>query len=196
MTNAQQHKGTIFVVSGASGTGKTTLCRELERDLGLYFSVSATTRAPRAAETEGRDYRFLSRSEFDKMLERDQFLEWAQVHGQSYGTPREPIESRLKEGRDVLLDLDTQGAIQLKALFPEAVLIFIKPPSLEELRKRLTTRATDSEDVIARRIERAEHEIEQSSHYDYVVENRDLAEARSRLQDIIASRRRENLSTQ
>ena len=184
-SNVQQHKGTIFVVSGASGTGKTTLCRELERELGLFFSVSATTRPPRPGEIEGRDYRFLSRQEFDKMLEHDQFLEWAQVHGQSYGTPREPIETRLREGRDVLLDLDTQGAIQLKALFPEAVLIFIKPPSVEELRKRLTARGTDSEEVIARRIERAEHEIEQSSHYDHVVENRDLNDARRELKGII-----------
>ncbi|HKX11699.1 MAG TPA: guanylate kinase [bacterium] len=190
MSNKPQ-AGRIFVVSGASGTGKTTLCRDLEREMGLFFSVSATTRAPRAGETEGRDYRFLSRSEFDKMLENDQFLEWAQVHGQSYGTPREPIESRLKEGHDVLLDLDTQGAIQLKSLFPEAVLIFIKPPSLEELRKRLTARGTDSPEVIDRRIDRAEHEFEQISHYDYVVENRDLAEARRELKGIIVSRRGE-----
>ncbi|HKY64535.1 MAG TPA: guanylate kinase [bacterium] len=189
MKESHQRKGRLFVVSGASGTGKTTLCRDLEREMGLFFSVSATTRPPRAGEVEGRDYRFLSRAEFDKMLENDQFLEWAQVHGQSYGTPREPIESRLREGHDVLLDLDTQGAIQLKALYPEAVLIFIKPPSLEELRKRLTSRGTDSPEVIARRIERAEHEIEQSSHYDYVVENRDLAEARRELKGIIASRR-------
>ena len=114
MSNKPQ-AGRIFVVSGASGTGKTTLCRDLEREMNLFFSVSATTRAPRAGENEGRDYRFLSRTEFDKMLENDQFLEWAEVHGQSYGTPREPIESRLKEGHDVLLDLDTQGAIQLKS---------------------------------------------------------------------------------
>lgn len=187
--SSKPRSGLIFVVSGASGTGKTTLCRDLESDMGLFFSVSATTRAPRNGEIEGRDYRFLSRSEFDKMQENNQFLEWAEVHGQSYGTLREPIESRLREGNDVLLDLDTQGAIQLKALFPQAVLIFIKAPSLEELGKRLTSRGTDSAEVIARRIERAEHEIEQSSHYDYVVENRDLAEARRELKGIIASRR-------
>lgn len=186
-------RGLIFVVSGASGTGKTTLCRDLESEMGLFFSVSATTRAPRNGEIEGRDYRFLSRSEFDKMLDNDQFLEWAEVHGQSYGTPREPIESRLREGKDVLLDLDTQGAIQLKDLYPQAVLIFIKPPSLEELRKRLTSRGTDSPEVIARRVERAEHEIEQSSHYDYVVENRELGEARRQLKGIIASRREEGI---
>ncbi|MFO1462353.1 MAG: guanylate kinase [bacterium] len=178
--------GRLFVVSGASGTGKTTLCRELERELGLFFSVSATTRPPRAGEVEGRDYRFLSPEEFDKMVAADRFLEWATVHGQRYGTPREPIERNLAEGRDVLLDLDTQGALQLKKLMPEAVLIFIKPPTLEELRMRLESRGTDSPEVIARRIARAEHEIEQSVQYDHVVVNRDLQEAKRELKGIIS----------
>lgn len=180
-------KGRIFVLSGASGTGKTTLARQIERELGLFFSVSATTRPPRAGEEHGKDYRFLSRSEFDKMVEAGQFLEWASVHGQFYGTPREPIEQSLREGRDVLLDLDTQGALHLKKLVPEAILIFIMPPSVGELRKRLETRGTDSAETIAGRISRAEHEIEQSVHYDHVVVNHDLQQAKQELKEIISA---------
>ena len=177
----------LFVVSGASGTGKTTLCRDLERELGLFFSVSATTRPPRVGEVEGRDYRFISREEFDKMVAEGRFLEWASVHGQFYGTPRDPIEASLREGRDVLLDLDTQGALNLKKIEPKAVLVFIKPPSLQELRKRLESRATDSPETIARRIARAEHEIEESVHYDHVVVNRDLEAAKQELKAIITA---------
>lgn len=177
----------LFVLSGASGTGKTTLCRDLERELGLFFSVSATTRPPRVGEVDGRDYHFISREEFDKMAEGGQFLEWAGVHGQFYGTPRAPVEASLREGRDVLLDLDTQGALNLKKLEPGAVLIFLMPPSIEELRKRLESRGTDSADTIARRIARAEHEIEQSVRYDHVVVNRDLAEAKRELKEIISA---------
>jgi len=179
--------GRIFVMSGASGTGKTTLSRQLEKELGLFFSVSATTRPPRAGEEQGRDYRFLSREEFDKMVQEGRFLEWASVHGQFYGTPREPIEQNLGQGRDVLLDLDTQGALNLKKLVPQAVLIFIKPPSIEELRKRLESRGTDSPETIAGRISRAEHEIEQSVHYDHVVVNHDLEQAKRELKDIISA---------
>lgn len=177
----------LFVVSGASGTGKTTLCRDLERELGLFFSVSATTRPPRPGEAEGRDYHFISREEFDKMAEAGQFLEWAEVHGQFYGTPRAPIEASLREGRDVLMDLDTQGALNLKKIEPKAVLIFLKPPSIEELRKRLESRGTDSPETIARRIARAEHEIEQSVHYDHVVVNRDLEAAKKELKAILSA---------
>lgn len=177
----------LFVVSGASGTGKTTLCRDLERELGLFFSVSVTTRPPRPGEADGRDYHFISREEFDKMAEAGQFLEWAEVHGQFYGTPRAPIEAGLREGRDVLMDLDTQGALNLKKIEPKAVLIFLKPPSIEELRKRLESRGTDSPETIARRIARAEHEIEQSVHYDHVVVNRDLEAAKKELKAIINS---------
>jgi len=184
----------MIVVSGASGTGKTTLCRELEKELGLFFSVSATTRPPRPGEVEGQDYRFLSSEGFDKMRRNGQFLEWASVHGQRYGTPREPIERNLREGRDVLLDLDTQGALRLKKANPEALLIFIKPPSIEELRKRLKARGTDSEETIRSRIERAEHEIEQSAHYDHVVVNRDLGEAKRELRSIIGSALKKRIS--
>lgn len=177
----------LFVVSGASGTGKTTLCRDLERELGLFFSVSVTTRAPRVGEVAGRDYHFISQEEFDKMVSEGRFLEWAGVHGKFYGTPRGPVESSLQEGRDVLLDLDTQGALNLKKILPEAVLIFIKPPSIDELRKRLESRGTDSPETIAKRIARAEHEIDQSVHYDHVVVNRDLQEAKRELKAIITS---------
>src|SRR5215813_9091138 len=190
----EEGQGRMIVVSGASGTGKTTLCRELEKELGLFFSVSATTRPPRPGEVEGRDYRFLSSEEFDKMRRNGQFLEWASVHGQRYGTPREPIERNLREGRDVLLDLDTQGALRLKKANPEALLIFIKPPSIEELRKRLKARGTDSEETIRSRIERAEHEIEQSAHYDHVVVNRDLGEAKRELRSIIGSALKKRIS--
>ncbi len=179
------NKAKLFIVSGASGTGKTTLCRQLEKELGLFFSVSATTRFPRSGEVHGKDYYFLSDAEFDKMLDGNKFLEWASVYDHRYGTPKDPIEESLKKGKDVLLDLDTQGALHLKKSYPEAVLIFIKPPSLEALQQRLKGRATESAERMQQRIDRATHEIEESKNYDHIVLNRDLHEAKQELKKIL-----------
>ncbi len=180
-------RGHLFIISGASGTGKTTLCRKLEKECGLFFSISATTRPKRPGEIDGRDYYFLPPQEFDKMIQEGKFLEWAQVHGNYYGTPAGPVEEHLEKGRDVLLDLDTQGGLFLKKIKPETLLIFIKAPSLEDLKKRLKGRGTDSKEVMERRIQNAEEEIKKSSHYDYVVINRDLQQAKEDLKKIIRS---------
>jgi guanylate kinase len=177
----------LFIISGASGTGKTTLCRQLENELGLFFSISATTRPKRAGEIDGRDYYFLSKTEFDKMVAEGKFLEWAQVHDNDYGTPAGPIQDHLNRGEDVLLDLDTQGAFQVKKTNPEAILIFIKPPSIDDLRKRLVARGTDSTQVIEGRIKRAEDEIKQSSSYGFVVINQDLEKAKEDLKKILSN---------
>jgi guanylate kinase len=179
--------GHLFIISGASGTGKTTLSRALENDLGLHFSISATTRSKRAGEEDGRDYRFLSLDNFKRMIREGEFLEWAVVHGNYYGTPRDPIEAKLREGESVLLDLDTQGALKLKKDRKDAILIFIRPPSLEALRERLENRGTDSEEVMEKRIKKAAEEIAQSDQYDHVLINEDLKDTQEELRDLIKS---------
>jgi guanylate kinase len=189
--DSSKTSGHLFVISGASGTGKTTLSREVVKEMGLFFSVSATTRPRRSGEIQGYDYHFLSKEEFDKMIQEGKFLEWAMVHGNCYGTPLEPVERHLWAGEDILMDLDTQGALNLKKNRPETVLIFLKPPSLEDLRKRLESRGTDSAETIKKRFEQAKHEIEQSRFYDYVVVNRDLHEAKEELKKIIRTLREE-----
>lgn len=183
--NLPEKTGCLIVVSGASGTGKTTLCRYLTQTLGLFFSVSATTRPKRQGEQEGRDYFFLTPEAFTRQVEQGGFLEWAQVHQHRYGTPKDPIMDRLRRGETVLLDLDTQGALQLKKLIPTAVLIFLKPPALEVLGERLRSRGTDSEEVIDKRIARASQELAESDKYDFVVVNEDLEQAKRDLKSII-----------
>lgn len=175
------------MVSGASGTGKTTLCRAVEKNLGMHFSVSATTRPKRAGEVEGKDYHFLNRKDFESKVSRGEFLEWAEVHGNLYGTLRQEVSEPMAEGRHVLLDLDTQGALALKEAHPHAVLIFIHPPDLETLRDRLEKRATDEVDIIEKRIAKARDEIALSHRYDHVVVNQELDQARQELEKIISS---------
>jgi len=179
--------GYLFIISGASGTGKTTLCKILERDLGIFFSVSATTRPMRAGEVNERDYYFLDKDVFREMEKNHKFLETALVHDHWYGTPREPIESRLIQGENVLLDLDTQGGLRLRNLFSNSILIFIMPPTIDDLATRLQARGTDSQEVITRRIQRAREELQHSSEYDHVVINRDLRQAEAELKGIIQS---------
>ena len=153
-------RGTLFVVSAPSGAGKTTLCREARLVIpDLAYSVSATTRAPRPGEVNGVDFRFISEREFRSMLERNELAEWATVHGNLYGTPSKPLEAALATGKDVLLDIDTQGAAQLRQRYREAVLIFIVAPSMAELEQRLRERGADAERDIARRLARAREEI-------------------------------------
>jgi len=185
-------QGHLFIGSGPSGTGKTTLCRQLESEVPIFFSTSATTRPMRVGESDGRDYHFLSPDQFQKMSDNGEFLEKATVHEYWYGTPAKPIESRLKVGEDVLLDIDTQGALNLKRIFPDAVLIFIQPPSEEDLYKRLKNRGTDSEETIGKRVRRAQGEIQHSSQYDHIVVNNDLRTAKEELKKIILAVRGAN----
>jgi guanylate kinase len=185
-----RRRGTLFVVSAPSGAGKTTLCREMRLRLPeLAYSVSVTTRAPRPGEIDGSDFRFVSETAFRTMLDRGELAEWATVHDNLYGTPAGPLEAALHEGRDVLLDIDTQGAAQLRARYPEAVLIFVVAPSIGELEHRLRERRSDSDKEIARRLDRARHEITLWRRYDYLIVNRDVKEAMEQLESIILAER-------
>ena len=182
--------GALFVVSAPSGAGKTTLCREVRRNLpDLAYSVSYTTRAPRPGEKDGTDFRFVSPDEFKTLRDRSEFAEWAQVHGNMYGTRASVLEQALQSGRDILLDIDTQGAAQLRRRYPAAVLIFIMAPSMEELEQRLRERRSDAEKEIMRRLDRAREEIALWRAYDYLVVNRDVKEAVDQLSAIILAER-------
>src|SRR5256714_138881 len=183
-------RGTLFVVSAPSGAGKTTLCREARLCIpDLAYSVSATTRAPRPGEVNGVDFRFVSEREFRTMLERGELAEWATVHGNMYGTPARPLEAALADGKDVLLDIDTQGAAQLRTRYPEAVLVFIVAPSMAELEQRLRERGADAEGDIARRLARAREEIALWRTYGYFIVNRDVKEAMDQLLAVIQAER-------
>ncbi len=166
------YPGNLFVVAAPSGAGKSSLVKALrELDSKVQPSVSHTTRAPRGQEKHGREYYFVSDAEFDAMLVNKQFLESARVHGNRYGTSRSTIEARIANGEDVILEIDYQGAYQIKQLFANAVLIFILPPSLEELRARIERRGEDSADHIDVRMENARAEVAQASHFDFVIIN-------------------------
>ena len=181
-------KGCLIVVSGPSGTGKGTICGKLlQQNKGIAYSVSATTRAPREGEQDGVNYYFLRKEEFERMIAEGELLEWAEVYGNYYGTPLKKIRERLAEGQDVLLEIDTQGALNVKSKMPEAVLIFIMPPSLEELEKRLRGRGTDAEEAILRRLSEAAHEIGLAREYNYVVENDEVAKALAKVEAVIAA---------
>ena len=185
-----RRRGTLFVVSAPSGAGKTTLCREARlRVPDLAYSVSCTTRAPRPGEVDGSDFRFITRETFVAMQERGELAEWATVHGNLYGTPARPLEAALHEGRDVLLDIDTQGATQLRRPYPEAVLVFVVAPSMAELEQRLRERRSDADQDIARRLARARDEIALWKQYDYLIVNRDVKEAMDQLMAIIQAER-------
>jgi len=179
-------RGRLFVIAAPSGAGKTTL-RDflLTRHPDLYFSVSATTRKPRPGEVIHKDYHFMSVEEYQRHLERGDFLEHAEVFGNLYGTLRQPIEDALAAGRNVLLDVDTKGAKQVKAKMPGAVLIFIMPPSMEELERRLRSRKTDSEETIQRRLREAGIEMAQRHFFDHMIVNDDLATAQQQLDALL-----------
>jgi guanylate kinase len=164
--------GNLYVVAAPSGAGKSSLVKALlELDARLMVSVSHTTRKPRGQEQDGREYWFIPEPEFRSMIDRGDFFEWAEVHGNLYGTSRAAIEARLKAGDDVVLEIDFQGALQIKQLFPTAVLIFILPPSWIELRQRLLRRGEDAGEVIEQRMVNARHEVAQARHFDYIVVN-------------------------
>ena len=169
--------GKLYVISGPSGTGKGTIGARLLSECNMEFSVSMTTRQPRPGEIDGKDYFFVTDQEFLDNISRDNFLEYATVFDNRYGTPREAVNKKLDRGRNVLLDIDPQGGLQVKTKMPEAILIFILPPSLAELRSRLEGRGTESPDVIEKRLGKALNEIKLIGEYDYYVVNDDVDEA-------------------
>jgi guanylate kinase len=181
---------TVFIISAPSGSGKSTLvARLLETVPDLKFSVSYTTRTPRGQERNGQSYHFVSREEFEAMLARNEFLEWAQVFGNYYGTHCSELDHARARSQDLVLDIDVQGARQLKKKIPEAVTVFILAPSRVVLEQRLRARCEDREDVIARRLKEAAEEIRRYEDYDYVLINRELAEAEATLSAIVRAER-------
>jgi len=184
------------VVSAPSGAGKTTLCRAMTDSLeNLTHSISYATRKPRSGEIDGRDYHFISPARFQAMIDAGDFAEWAEVHSNLYGTSRRVLDDMISKGVDVILDIDTQGAKQIKSKFNTAVFIFIMPPSLEILEERLRNRKSDHEEEINKRMRRAREEIKDFNMYDYIVVNRDFARALTEIRSIvIAERCRTNLA--
>ena len=182
--------GNLFVVAAPSGAGKSSLVKALlELDSHLRVSVSHTTRAPRGQEQHGREYWFVAPEAFQQMIDRGEFFEWAEVHRHRYGTSRLGIEARLMAGEDVVLEIDWQGALQIKQLFPYAVLIFILPPSWNELEQRLTRRGEDGPAVIAQRMVNAREEVAQARHFDYVIINSLFETALFDLKTVVHSQR-------
>ena len=186
-----QRRGLLLVISSPSGAGKTTLSRRLlAEDSNITMSVSVTTRSPRPGETEAKDYHFISREEFGRMRDRGDLLEYAEVFGNSYGTPKRPVAEALQAGRDVLFDIDWQGTQQLaQAMEDDLVRIFILPPTAEELRLRLIRRAQDSATTVAKRMAKAADEISHWAEYDYVIINDDLESAARQLDGILTAER-------
>ncbi|MBL8288078.1 MAG: guanylate kinase [Rubrivivax sp.] len=182
--------GNLFCVAAPSGAGKSSLVKALlELDSHLAVSVSHTTRPPRGQEVHGREYWFVDEPEFRGMVGRGEFFEWAQVHGHLYGTSRKAIEERLLRGEDVVLEIDWQGALQIKQLFPHAVLIFILPPSWQELEQRLRRRGEDQPEVIEKRLENARAEVAQARHFDFVIVNALFETALFDLKAVVHSQR-------
>jgi len=182
--------GNLFCVAAPSGAGKSSLVKALlELDSHLVVSVSHTTRAPRGQEVHGREYWFIDEPAFRDMIDRGEFFEWAQVHGHLYGTSRKAIEERLMQGEDVVLEIDWQGALQIKQLFPHAVLIFILPPSWQELEQRLRRRGEDGAEVIATRLANARLEVAQAQHFDFVIVNSLFETALFDLKAVVHSQR-------
>ena len=185
-----KRRGIIFILSAPSGAGKTTLASALRSVFPeIRMSVSCTTRARRDGEVNGRDYRFLTARQFSAMRARKQFAEWARVHGHLYGTPRKPLDRCIATGCDMLLDIDVQGARKIKRRYPQAVSIFLLPPSMRELRRRLALRATDAEAIISRRLANARGEIRSIIYYDYFVVNRRVEQAIEDLSSIVRAER-------
>jgi len=186
----KRREGLLFVVSAPSGAGKTTLCRALTDSLeNLTHSISYTTRKPRPGEVDGRDYYFVTEERFRNMVQAGDFAEWAQVHSNLYGTSRRVLDEMRTDGTDVILDIDTQGAGQIKEKCQDAVFIFIMPPSLEILEERLRHRKSDNEDEIKKRMRRARDEIRDYTMYDYIIVNRDFERALAELRSIILAER-------
>lgn len=182
--------GHLYIVAAPSGAGKTTLVRLLlDNDPGIHVSVSSTTREPRPGEKDGREYHFVDVPSFIECASRGEFLEWAEVHGNYYGTSKSWIEAEMTAGRDVLLEIDWQGAQQVRKSFPEAIGVFILPPSLQALEERLSGRGTDSAETIARRIAAARDEMRHVDEFDYVIINDDLQQALGNLLSVVSATR-------
>ena len=185
-----KREGVLYIISAPSGAGKTTLCKEIiDIFPHLRHSVSYTTRQSRAGEVHGKDYYFISPDEFRSMVEKGEFAEWAEVHGNCYGTSIRTLEECRTSGIDLILDIDIQGARQLKERFDGGVYIFILPPSYEELRRRLNGRSSDSDDVICRRIDAAAGEIRESCWYDYIIVNDQFSRAVEELKSVVVAER-------
>lgn len=182
-----QKRGVLTVISGFSGAGKGTIMNELIRQYPYFLSVSATTRQPREGEEDGREYFFHTEEEFEQMIEAGELIEWAKYVGNYYGTPKKAVEQQLAEGKDVLLEIEMQGGMLVKEQFPQAVLIFVTPPSYSELKARLESRGTESPDEIERRLARARQEVAYMDSYDYILVNDDLSMAVNRVNEIITN---------
>ena len=178
-------KGILTVISGFSGAGKGTIMKELIAQYPYFLSISATTRAPREGEENGREYYFHSRKEFEQMIADGELIEWAEYVGNYYGTPKKAVEQQLAEGKNVLLEIEMQGGMLVKEQFPEAVMIFVAPPSAMVLKERLIGRGTESKEEIARRLKRAEEETVYMEKYEYIVVNQELEQAVERVHSII-----------
>lgn len=182
----KKERGLLIVLSGPSGVGKGTVCGALRKeDTEIQYSVSATTRTPREGEVHGVNYFFKSREEFEEMIKNNQLLEWAEYVGNYYGTPVDYVEKTLSEGKDIILEIEVQGALKVRDLFPEGVFIFLMPPSLAVLRERIQNRGTETEELINNRMTVAKEEIEMMDKYDYVVENDEVKLAIERIQAIV-----------
>lgn len=185
-----KRRGLLIVVSGPSGVGKGTICKELFKSSDdIHLSVSVTTRAAREGEVHGKNYFFISKEAFQSMIENDELLEYAQVYDNYYGTPKSFVMDQLAQGRDILLEIDIQGALQVKDKYPEGVFVFIVPPSMEELRNRIVGRGTESLEVINKRFSSAYDEIDLMSNYDYYIINDTVQHATKKLQIILEAER-------
>lgn len=182
-----EERGLLIVLSGPSGVGKGTVRKALfsQPDIQLQYSISVTTRKPREGEVDGVDYFFKTREQFEQMIRQNELLEWAEYVGNYYGTPIEYVEKTLQEGKDVFLEIEVQGAMQVRKVFPEALFIFLAPPSLSELRKRIEMRGTESEELIRDRLKAAKEELGMMDAYDYVVENDQVELACERIKAIV-----------
>jgi len=188
--SSTDRRGILFIISAPSGTGKTTLCKQLTTNLpGLWHSVSYTTRKPRPGEEHGREYYFIEEQTFQEMAARNEFVEWAHVYGQLYGTPWKSLTEKIDQGIDVLLEIDVQGAMQVKKRFEDSVSIFILPPSMTVLRSRLQTRASDTPEEIQRRLHKVKEEVWSYREYAYIVRNEDLGRSLRDLESIFWSER-------
>lgn len=179
-------KGLLLVISGPSGTGKGTLCKRLlEKNKDIFLSVSATTRKPREGEIDGVSYHFYDEEKFRELISENQFIEWAAFCDNYYGTPKAPVDENINNGKDVLLEIEIEGAMKVRAKHPEGVYIFLFPPSIEVLAERLKGRGTETADVIAKRLERAKQELQMCAKYNYYVVNDDLEKAVEEIEAII-----------
>ena len=188
--SSTQRRGILFIISAPSGTGKTTLCKQLTASIpGLWHSVSYTTRKPRPGEEHGREYFFIEEPVFQQMIDRHEFVEWARVYGHLYGTPRKSLADKIEQGIDVLLEIDVQGALQVKKKFDDAVSVFILPPSMTVLRTRLQNRASDTPEEIQRRLHKVKEEVWSYREYAYIVRNDDLTRSLRDLENIFLAER-------